>query len=204
MLNCIWGRRDTFFDSDDEKMDGDTVMDYHFGGGEDQDPERRKTKQEVMAEIIAKSKMYKAEKRKEKDERDEDLEKLNSGFADISALLAANERPPRERVSRKEAKETAPIDDFDQLARDLMDDMKAQASSRLKTPEEVIPLGRQLQTLHPTPFTLHPTSCILHPPPFTLHYALSTRNTVHGTRYTRHEALGTKRWHHVPNTMHVL
>jgi hypothetical protein len=180
MLICIWGRRDTFFDSDDEKMDGDTVMDYHFGGGEDQDPERRKTKQEVMAEIIAKSKMYKAEKRKEKDERDEDLEKLNSGFADISALLAANERPPRERVSRKEAKEAAPIDDFDQLARDLMDDMKAQASSRLKTPEEVMP--RWPSTPHPTPYTLHPTPHTPQPK----HATRNTPNTKHEIRDARH------------------
>ena len=56
-------------EDEDENVRRDDTSRYHFGGGfeaaEEVSEERRKSKAEVMAEIIAKSKMYKAERRRD-------------------------------------------------------------------------------------------------------------------------------------------
>ena len=96
------GMRDD--DSDDDMaMDAATTGALHFGGGEDDDgfeptlkrgdhdtpeengdPNRRKTKKEVMDELIDKSKYHKAERARQR-ERDEDLlDKLDDEFKEIS------------------------------------------------------------------------------------------------------------------------
>jgi nucleolar protein 14 len=145
-------------DSDEDNLGRETVRDYHFGGGfvpadrggdEEGGDERRKTKKEIMEEIIAKSKMYKAEKRREKVERDEMLEQLNSDYNDISQILASNIRPTKakgddtpqkkgeERKDKGKEEKEEPLDDFDALARELATEMRAHATQRLKTPEEV-------------------------------------------------------------------
>lgn len=135
-------------DSDEENLGRDTVRDYHFGGGfvpAGEGEERKRSKKEIMEEIIAKSKMYKAEKRKEKDERDEMLEQLNSDFADISALLAPNVRAPKAQkgqdgapVRRKDPPDgDQGLDEFDAMTRELATEMRAHATQRLKTPEEI-------------------------------------------------------------------
>lgn len=66
--------------SEDEEEDGDQEE------GEER-PERKKSKHEVMAEVVAKSKLYKYERQAAKDD-DEDLrEELDREFQDIHALL---------------------------------------------------------------------------------------------------------------------
>jgi nucleolar protein 14 len=149
-------------DSDEDNLGRETVRDYHFGGGfvpadrggDDEEggggEERRKTKKEIMEEIIAKSKMYKAEKRREKAERDDMLEQLNSDYNDISQMLASSIRPTKakssddtphkkgeERKQKGKEEKEEPLDDFDALARELATEMRAHATQRLKTPEEV-------------------------------------------------------------------
>lgn len=146
-------------EDEDENVRRDDTSRYHFGGGfeaaEEVSEERQKSKAEVMAEIIAKSKMYKAERRRDRAEKDELLEELDGSFADVTALLADKMRPTRkaereaaraagEEPPRRVRRDEAPArvageeeDEFDRLARELAGELKAQAADRLKTPEEL-------------------------------------------------------------------
>lgn len=53
-------------------------------------PERKKTKAEVMKEVMAKSKLYKYERQKAKEEDDELRDELDKGLPDILAALAGH------------------------------------------------------------------------------------------------------------------
>ena len=137
-------------DSDEENLGRDTVKDYHFGGFNqvaDGEPERVKSKREVMQEIIAKSKLHKAEKRREKAEREDILEQLNADFKDISSLLdiRVNEKVKSKRGESKASRQAQEADiasgsqdpnDFDVLTRELASEIKARPTDRLKTPDE--------------------------------------------------------------------
>ncbi len=107
---------------------------------EDGQPERKKTKQEVMKELIAKSKFHKYERQQAKD-ADEDLrEELDKEFRDLHPLLlgrktdtvasAASEEPSapsqREKVEHE----------YDIRLRQLALDRRAQPTDRTKTEEE--------------------------------------------------------------------
>eukprot|EP00798_Chlamydomonas_sp_ICE-L_P032120 gene32120-16639_t len=75
-------------DDMDEEMAAELVRQYNFGGGPDAPPGadgKPKSKKEVMEEIIAKSKHYKAEKAKQK-EADEDVPRpsFDKGLLHIS------------------------------------------------------------------------------------------------------------------------
>src|SRR5690606_38462581 len=56
-------------------------------GADDGQPDRKKTKQEVMKEVIAKSKMHKYERQATKDENDDLREELDRELPDIKRLL---------------------------------------------------------------------------------------------------------------------
>ncbi|KEH42220.1 putative nucleolar protein [Medicago truncatula] len=126
-------------------------------GGEN----RHKTKKEVMNEVIAKSKFYKAEKAKEK-EKDEDLlEGLDKDFTSLAhseALLAltepnkmkalkalvnssiSNEKSDKDSLSAKRTMNNSvqeKPDEYDQLVRQMGFEMRARPSDRLKTTEEI-------------------------------------------------------------------
>eukprot|EP00898_Chlorokybus_atmophyticus_P003514 jgi/Chlat1/4163/Chrsp27S04265 len=122
-------------DTDDElanQLDADMVRDFHFGGG------FKKTKKEVMEELIAKSKYFKAEKAREKEERSELLDKLDADFRTLTETRAL--------TKRKEAHAPAPkvqADDFDKTAKELASELRAHATDRLKTPEELAQLEKE-------------------------------------------------------------
>jgi len=86
---------DDFSSDDDAGVSAKDTSSFNFGGGfvqafdddEEQGEQRRKTKKEVMEEIIAKSKMYKAERRKAKAEDDEILDELNEKFNSLEGML---------------------------------------------------------------------------------------------------------------------
>jgi nucleolar protein 14 len=144
-------RRDAS-DSDEENLGRDTVKDYHFGGfkqvTDSDEPERVKSKREVMQEIIAKSKLHKAEKRREKAEREDMLEQLNEDFKDISSLLEIRikEKVKSKRGEAKASRQaqeatdsttgTQDPNDFDVLTRELASEIKARPTDRMKTPDE--------------------------------------------------------------------
>ncbi|CAJ2501804.1 Uu.00g046570.m01.CDS01 [Anthostomella pinea] len=105
-------------------------------------PERKKTKQEVMKEVIAKSKFYKAERQQTKDADDDLRDELDHDFQSLQALLLTGPKRtkggevdgsvPESEATGKDKMER----DYDLRLRQLALDRRAQASERTKTDEE--------------------------------------------------------------------
>ncbi|QRV72379.1 nucleolar complex protein 14 [Ceratobasidium sp. AG-Ba] len=159
-------------DDDEEggQIDASVVRQTHFGGFEPEEdvsdqPERKKSKAEVMSEVIAKSKAYKAERQEQRETDDNIRHELDQEFASIRELLyapappdpsssgsnsiplgrpraqqpSANDQPPAvDDNSREPAGPTAKTDeDYDQFVRELVFDKRSRPTDRLKTEEEV-------------------------------------------------------------------
>ncbi|KAI3328409.1 nucleolar protein 14 [Ustulina deusta] len=119
------------------------------GDVEDQDdanaegePERKKTKQEIYKEIIAKSKLHKAERQAQKD-ADEDLrEELDEELSDLQALLFQKPKPLSGERDEATSKSDDPgrgrmERDYDLRLRQLAMDRRAKPSDRTLTEEEI-------------------------------------------------------------------
>ncbi|KAK5124108.1 hypothetical protein LTR85_001811 [Meristemomyces frigidus] len=127
--------------------------------GEDEQPERKKTKKEVMQEVIAKSKLHKYERQKVKEDDEDLIDELDKGMADMLAILQGHKPVSKEIEKAAEAavagKEDAPpqmnpdrqrlLDGMDRVKADkeyevrlrqLAQDTRAQPSERTKTEEE--------------------------------------------------------------------
>jgi nucleolar protein 14 len=118
---------------------------------EEERPERKKSKQEVMKELIAKSKLHKYERQAAKDD-DEDLrEELDNELSDIHALLrGAGSKPPPapaagiagmnpERAALLNGTETIRLDkNYDLGLRQMAQDKRSQPTERSKTEDEKI------------------------------------------------------------------
>lgn len=155
-------------DSEDRgAIDPTTVSRAHFGGfGEEEEdmknPDRIKSKAEVMREVIAKSKMHKMERQKEKDEDESVRKDLDDEFDDIRGLLdmakpsGRKPLPSQNRVFErvederkdKELEEAAQkfsqadvneddYQDYDKFVRELAFDQRAKPTDRTKTEEEI-------------------------------------------------------------------
>ncbi|KAL9547713.1 hypothetical protein MBANPS3_006036 [Mucor bainieri] len=141
-------------ENDRKQMDGKIVSRLHFGGFEDDVPEgeneRHKSKNEVMKEIIAKSKMHKLERQTAKQEDDEMREELDDELNDIRGLLetkparkplpsqnALFKRNENENPTSKLEESLDDYSDYDKAIRDLANDQRAQATDRTKTEEEL-------------------------------------------------------------------
>ncbi|KAJ2963022.1 hypothetical protein NQZ79_g2018 [Umbelopsis isabellina] len=155
-------------DSEDRgAIDPRTVSRAHFGGfGEEEEdmknPDRVKSKAEVMREVIAKSKMHKMERQKEKDEDESVRKDLDDEFDDIRGLLdmakpsGRKPLPSQNRVFErvederkdKELEEAAQkfsqaneneddYQDYDKFVRELAFDQRAKPTDRTKTEEEI-------------------------------------------------------------------
>ena len=118
----------------------------NFGGGEeneDGDP-KRKTKAEVMSEIIAKSKMYKALKAKQRENDLDLLKSLDNGFRELmkegrpmgskTAGNKTNKQADGATVLSMNAEEE---EAYDRSAKELVFEMRAKAGERTKTEEEI-------------------------------------------------------------------
>ncbi|KAI9289340.1 nucleolar protein 14 [Umbelopsis sp. AD052] len=155
-------------DSEDRGIiDPNTVSRSHFGGfGEDEEDmknfDRPKSKAEVMREVIAKSKLHKLERQKEKDENDDVRKDLDDEFEDLRGLLdmakptarrplpsqtsvygrVEDERKDKE-LDEAAQKASAPTveedeyEDYDKFVRELAFDQRARPSDRTKTEEEI-------------------------------------------------------------------
>ncbi|OAA43224.1 nucleolar protein [Metarhizium rileyi] len=115
------------------------------GNDEDEEdgPERKKTKKEVMEEVIAKSKMHKYERQAAK-EVDEDMRvELDKELQSIQMLLTSTKGSRRENgVDKNHVSSVAGIDrdafdrNFDLEVKKLAQDKRAQPTERTKTEEE--------------------------------------------------------------------
>uniref|UniRef100_A0A0D9VW28 Nucleolar protein 14 n=1 Tax=Leersia perrieri TaxID=77586 RepID=A0A0D9VW28_9ORYZ len=121
------------------------------------DPEEinvHKSKKEVMSEIILKSKFYKAQKAKEREEDEHLVDKLDSDFAMLaqtqallsltrSARMDANKNSLNTTqkdsfgLTAKEISNKEKPDAYDKLVKEMVMDQRARPSDRTKTPEEI-------------------------------------------------------------------
>ncbi|KAL6908463.1 Nop14-like protein [Trichoderma evansii] len=138
---------------DDEDSDGDTrekrlkrlraIIAAGEEEGENGEPERKKTKKEVMEEVIAKSKLHKYERQAAKDDDDDLRMELDKELSSIRGLLWSG-------LNGGKHQEHAPLStiagvdrdafdrNFDIQVKKLAQDKKAQPSNRTKTDEEKV------------------------------------------------------------------
>ena len=116
-------------------------------------PGKVKTKQEVMKEVMAKSKLHKYERQKAKEDDDDLRMELDQGLPDIYALLGGNRRQPEVREARDteaqgaimnpdraallDGKDRLQADkEYDERLRQLTFDARSKPTERTKTEEE--------------------------------------------------------------------
>ncbi|OMO72084.1 Nucleolar protein 14 [Corchorus olitorius] len=122
---------------------------------------KHKTKKEVMEEVILKSKYFKAQKAREKEENEQLMDDLDKNFTSLvqsQALLSltepgkmnalkalVNKGVPDENVKKEQlpvthraetSKQEQP-DSYDKLVNEMVLEMRARPSDRTKTPEEI-------------------------------------------------------------------
>ncbi|KAI4357990.1 hypothetical protein L6164_001901 [Bauhinia variegata] len=125
------------------------------------DENKHKSKKEVMEEIILKSKFFKAQKAKEKEENEHLVEELDKNFTSLvqsKALLSLtepskmnalkalvnrnipNEHSNKENLSaiqKMDNSEKEKPDVYDRLVKEMILERRARPSDRTKTPEEI-------------------------------------------------------------------
>lgn len=131
----------------DDDVEPDEDMD-----NEEEEPGRKKSKHEVMKEVIAKSKFHKQERQMAKEE-DEDLrEELDKGLPDLFDMLRGSKPPPKpeppkddhasmnpERAALLEGKSKEQIEkEYDQRLKQMTFDKRSAPTDRTKTEEEKI------------------------------------------------------------------
>ncbi|WBW73238.1 U3 snoRNP protein Nop14 [Schizosaccharomyces osmophilus] len=131
---------------DDEGLNNEVVRRMHFGGfGEDEpqeeegEPKQKKTKHEVMSEIIAKSKTHKAERQAEKDDYEGERERLDEDMEDLQSVLSDFRKETRRKQAVKnQALRPSDADSrYDEFVREMVFDRRARPSERTKTEEEL-------------------------------------------------------------------
>lgn len=116
-------------------------------------PERAKTKQEIMKEVIAKSKLHKYERQKAKDDDDDLRAELDQGMSDIYALMRGRQGPSEAQPTRDAipvessmnpdraallgGKDRSLADkEYDERLRQMAFDARSKPTDRTKTEEE--------------------------------------------------------------------
>ncbi|KAJ6615604.1 nucleolar protein 14 [Mycena sp. CBHHK59/15] len=140
-------------EEDAGQLNPDLVGKTHFGGFSDDEeedadheqvPERKKSKAEVMAEVMAKSKEYRLRRQMEREQEDNVRHELDQEFDSLRDLIYAPD--PSSSGSNsiplgsapKPIVEVEPHDlDYDQRVRELAFDARAKPTDRTKTEEEL-------------------------------------------------------------------
>jgi nucleolar protein 14 len=136
-------------DDDDDKgsLGRDVVNTLHFGGGmvatkgpsiygpSEGDDKAPKNRLDALQEIVAKSKMFKLQKKEAKEEQENDREKLDKDFQDlVSGSMLDFQPKKRDRSQDKNANDA--IDEYDTSLRSMAFEVKARPSDRTKSDEE--------------------------------------------------------------------
>ena len=112
-------------------IDRQTVSFTHFGGFEDSvDPNKPKSKQAVMREVMMKSKFYKMQQQEINDQNEEIRSILDDNFGSVRSLLSFKDSGAKDEHSED-------ISEYDTAINELAYDKRATASDRLKTEEEL-------------------------------------------------------------------
>lgn len=128
-------------DESDGKIDMQTVKAAHFGGFSDEDeddgePPRKKSKAEVMAEVIAKSKQHKFERQAQRQQDADTRHQLDQELDDIRHLLFSGDSTDA-ATSKLERDIKDDDQGYDQHVRELALDQRAKPKDRTKTEEEL-------------------------------------------------------------------
>lgn len=112
---------------------------------EDEIEERAgRSRQEIMSEVVAKSKMHKAERQKEKAHVDEETTALDERLPDILRMLHAGDGEVAEKKglfeeegkAKKDEKTAEEVFDYERVYQELAGEKRAHATDRTKTEEE--------------------------------------------------------------------
>ncbi|KAJ5449744.1 uncharacterized protein N7458_006193 [Penicillium daleae] len=136
------------FGEDDE--DAEDFID--FGEDGEDKPERKKSKAEVMKEVIAKSKFHKAERQKAKEDDDDLREELDQELPDLFEALRgmkapAKPEPPKQDLDTMNPERAAMLrepegkdteKEYDQRLKQLTFDTRSKPTDRTKTEEEKV------------------------------------------------------------------
>lgn len=115
------------------QLDRDLVAAAHFGGNSDE----KKTKQDVMKELIAKSKFYKLERQKIKEENEALCEDVNEAFASIRGNLKVFQPEDRKKLTTVTVENpTAVEDEYEATLKELTFDPRSKPTDRTLTAEE--------------------------------------------------------------------
>ncbi|KAK6921872.1 Nucleolar protein 14 [Dillenia turbinata] len=177
-LGSFSAARDDFDDEipdddydDEDKIDNSSVLkhinDPKLPNSSDtpsmeEEDNKPKTKKEVMEEIIQKSKFFKAQKARDKEENEQLVEELDNKFVSLvqSEVLQSLTQPDKMRAlkslvnksipndnirkdesltaqSEKSSEKMEKPDAYDKLVKELALDRRAHPSDRTKTPEEI-------------------------------------------------------------------
>jgi nucleolar protein 14 len=142
--------------SDFEGSDNDEEDDEEEGR-----PERKKSKQEVMKEVMAKSKLYKYERQVTKNDDDDQREELDKELSNIHDLLRGITRKPApapivdvagmnpERAALLTGQDKVKFDkEYDMRLKQLAQDQKAKPTEKSKSEDQIIEeRARKLQEL---------------------------------------------------------
>ncbi|KAK9825822.1 hypothetical protein WJX74_010755 [Apatococcus lobatus] len=142
-------------DAEYDRLQDSLLQDFNFGGGllqrkqpgtgaaedtPEDAPDQRRSKKEVMEEVMAKSKAFKAVKQQQ---REEDLTATDALDAQFQELLEAGNaglqfKAPGSRQDRPAPGSIEPQDAaYDRMRRELVFEAKAQGGERTKTAEEI-------------------------------------------------------------------
>lgn len=133
---------DSDSDSEENGLLSAELTASHFGGGgggllrrknTGDEEHKPKSRQELIEELIIKSKQEKRERQIQKEEATVLTEKLDQEWRSIQNLLARKTTKPDE----KELPEKTKLDEYDVMVRELGFEMKAQPSEKLKSAEEL-------------------------------------------------------------------
>ncbi|KAL5337799.1 nucleolar protein 14 [Aspergillus crustosus] len=120
-------------------------------GGEEV-PDRKKSKHEVMQEVIAKSKFYKAQRQMAKEDDDDLREELDKGLPDLFDMLRSVKPPPKPETPKddlaamnperaallQDNAQTGTEREYDQRLKQLTFDKRSMPTDRTKTEEEKV------------------------------------------------------------------
>ncbi|KAI5982665.1 Nop14-like protein [Pisolithus albus] len=123
-------------DDDDDDDEGDRLADNQ------EEPTSKKSKKDVMAEVIAKSKEHKLRRQMEKEEGENIRHQLDQDFDSLKSLLYVSDPSPPEDALDNSAETSVPDEkddslDYDKQVRELAFDKRAKPKDRTKTEEEL-------------------------------------------------------------------
>lgn len=123
-------------ENDDGMALGNSKRSFDEVDMEDDTPKRKKTKAEVMQEIIAKSKFYKSERQKAQRKLEDEIDEVDENFDDIlSELLVVDKKKTKAKQNDIETKSTNDMD-YDMKVKELLNEKRAVPADRTKTEEE--------------------------------------------------------------------